>query len=167
MLGFLRRNLKVGSINIKETAYKALVRPTLEYASPVWDPYTAKDIGSIERVQRRAARWVVNRHRHTSSVDSMLTHLQWPTLADRRRTARLTTFYKFHREEVSINTAFGPTPNPPARSTRQSHGETYLLPACKTNYRKFAFFPRTVRDWNSLPPEVISATLAEVSRSRI
>ena len=43
-LGFLRRNLKAGSVSIKERAYKALVRPVLEYASPVWDPYTAKDI---------------------------------------------------------------------------------------------------------------------------
>ncbi|XP_076455765.1 uncharacterized protein LOC143290299 [Babylonia areolata] len=160
-LGFLRRNLRVGSINIKETAYKALVRPTLEYVSPVWDPHTAKNIDSIEKVQRRAARWVVNDHCHTSSVDSMLTHPQWSTLADRRRAARLTTF-KHHREEVSIN-----TPNTPARSTRQSHRETYLLHSCNTNYRKYSFFPRTVRDWNSPPPEVISSTSVECFKSRI
>ena len=30
-LGFLRRNLKVGFMTIKEQAYKALVRPTLEF----------------------------------------------------------------------------------------------------------------------------------------
>ncbi|XP_076451688.1 uncharacterized protein LOC143287526 [Babylonia areolata] len=29
----------------------------------------------------------------------MLTHLQWSTLADRRRAARLTTFFKYDREE--------------------------------------------------------------------
>jgi hypothetical protein len=38
-LGFLRRNLNVGSTSVKENAYKTLVRPTLEYASTVWDPY--------------------------------------------------------------------------------------------------------------------------------
>ena len=31
-LGFLRRNLKVGAISTKQQAYKALVRPQLEYA---------------------------------------------------------------------------------------------------------------------------------------
>ena len=39
-LGFLRRNLKIGKKKTKETAYKALVRPLLEYAAPVWDPIT-------------------------------------------------------------------------------------------------------------------------------
>ena len=37
-LGFLGRNLKISNSSIKERAYKAFVRPTLEYASSVWDP---------------------------------------------------------------------------------------------------------------------------------
>jgi hypothetical protein len=39
-LGFLRRNLKIPSIRIKEQAYFTLARPLVEYASTVWDPYT-------------------------------------------------------------------------------------------------------------------------------
>ena len=38
-LGFLRRNLKIPSIRIKEQAYFTLARPLVEYASTVWDPY--------------------------------------------------------------------------------------------------------------------------------
>ena len=38
-LGFLRRNLSSCSQNVTETAYKVLVRPILEYASPVSDPH--------------------------------------------------------------------------------------------------------------------------------
>ena len=64
----MRRNRKVGSMTIKEQAYKALVRPTLEFASPVWDPYTVKNINKLEAGQRRVARWEVNRHRQTFSV---------------------------------------------------------------------------------------------------
>ena len=37
-LGFLRRNLSSCPQDVKETAYKGLVRPILEYTSPVWDP---------------------------------------------------------------------------------------------------------------------------------
>ena len=33
------RNLKISSIKTKELAYKALVRPQLEYASTVWSPW--------------------------------------------------------------------------------------------------------------------------------
>jgi hypothetical protein len=38
-LGFLRRNLNISSVKIKEQAYKSLVRPMVEYASSAWDPY--------------------------------------------------------------------------------------------------------------------------------
>ena len=38
-LSFLRRNLSSCPQDVKETAYKRLVRPILEYASPVWDPH--------------------------------------------------------------------------------------------------------------------------------
>ena len=48
-LGFVRRNLKVCSHKVKATAYKALVRPGLEYASPVWDPVTTTCSNSIEK----------------------------------------------------------------------------------------------------------------------
>ena len=37
-LGFLRRNLNIGSTSVKEQVYKSLVIPLLEYACSVWDP---------------------------------------------------------------------------------------------------------------------------------
>ena len=37
--GFLRRNLSSCPQDVKEAAYKGLVRPILEYASPVWDQH--------------------------------------------------------------------------------------------------------------------------------
>ncbi|XP_071177850.1 uncharacterized protein [Mytilus edulis] len=88
-LGFLRRNLNISSTSIKEQAYKSLVRPSLEYACSVWDPYLQQDIDSIEKVQRRAARFVTNKYRNTSSVGNMLQHLEWRSLSDRRKDSRL------------------------------------------------------------------------------
>jgi hypothetical protein len=57
-LGFLRRNIKVKSQSIKSIAYQTLVRHQLEYGSEVWSPHTKIQIGQIENVQRRAARWM-------------------------------------------------------------------------------------------------------------
>ena len=37
-LGFLRRNLYSCPKEVKEAAYKGLVRPVLDYGSSVWDP---------------------------------------------------------------------------------------------------------------------------------
>ena len=45
-------------------------------------------------VQRRAARYVTNRQRNTSSVGDILQHLEWCSLEDRRRDACLVMMYK-------------------------------------------------------------------------
>ena len=82
VLGFLRHNLKISTSNIKEKTYiyKAFIRPLLEYAAFVWDLYSQKNIAKIEAVQRRAARFVLNRFRNTLSVNNMLKALGWPAL---------------------------------------------------------------------------------------
>ena len=38
-MGFLRRNLALAPRHTKEVANKTLVRPQLEYAAPIWNPY--------------------------------------------------------------------------------------------------------------------------------
>ena len=75
MLGFLRRNLKVASTKIK-LSYKAMVHPLIKYANTVWEPHCSKHISSIEDVQGRAARFVLNGHRSSSSVEDMLHQLK-------------------------------------------------------------------------------------------
>ena len=38
------------------------VRPQLEYAAPIWDPYTKEKTLQLEKIQRRAARWTTNNY---------------------------------------------------------------------------------------------------------
>ena len=101
-LGFLRRNLKAKNPELRELTYKAIVRPQLEYAAPVWDPYIQEDIQRIEMVQRRAARWVLSDYSPYSSVSDMLGRLGWRTLEQRRADSRLVLFYKIVHGLVAI-----------------------------------------------------------------
>ena len=68
ILGLLQRNIYQCSRDTKIKAYKALVRPHLEYAAAVTDPHQTKYIQMLDKVQRRAARFVVNDYRRRSSV---------------------------------------------------------------------------------------------------
>ena len=49
--------------HIKTNAYKTLVRPQIEYAYTIWDPFTSGNQNKIEMVQRRAAHFACNNYR--------------------------------------------------------------------------------------------------------
>ena len=60
-IGFLRRNLFSCPQDVKEAAYKILVRPILEYGSLVWGPHyngLNDELQNVQNVQKRAARFV-------------------------------------------------------------------------------------------------------------
>jgi hypothetical protein len=50
-IGFLRRNMHSYPKEVKASAYTTLVRPSIEYASSVWDPYTRNNIQQLEAIQ--------------------------------------------------------------------------------------------------------------------
>ena len=101
-LGFVKRNIRTKDPGVRELAYKALVRPLVEYASPVWSPYTKTYIDKIEMVQRRAARWTTNNFSCQASVIDMLNTLGWRSLKNRRSDARLCLFYKIIHGLVAV-----------------------------------------------------------------
>ena len=72
VLGLLRRNLYSCSPFVKETAYKSLARPKLEYCSSIWDPYHQECENKLELVQRKAARFVCKDLRRQGHVSDML-----------------------------------------------------------------------------------------------
>ena len=134
-LGFLKRNLNISAKSVKENAYRSLVRPLVEYASPVWDPYNQNNIQKLEMVQRRGARYVNNKHSSLTSVDNMMEDLKWRSLEDRRRDARLVLVYKIENNLVAVEKEGHLIP--PNRRTRHMHDKSYQIPATKQDYRKY------------------------------
>lgn len=73
------------SKEVKSNAYLSLVRPKLEHACSLWNPYALCDIDKIETVQRRAARFVYNdysRCRHASLMIDALGSLEHRTFVN-------------------------------------------------------------------------------------
>jgi len=57
-LNFIRRKVYCCPPHIKATAYISLIRPHLEYPAVAWDSYLVVDCKQLEKVQRRAARFI-------------------------------------------------------------------------------------------------------------
>ena len=129
-LHFLKRNLNKCSSQVKESAYLTMVRPQLEYASDVWDPHQVGDIMKLEKVQRRAARWVLNNYSIFGSVTLMLDQLSWPTLQTRRKLSRLQTLHKVFYQQLALTVPLYYLPT--TRSTRQYHPLHFILPYSST-----------------------------------
>ena len=93
-LGFLRRNLYACPQEIKEAAYKGLVRPVLEYSGSVWDLSGVGLQNELEKVPNRAARFVTgNDNFETGNMTGILEYLKWESLKKRRRDNRLIFCY--------------------------------------------------------------------------
>ena len=80
----------------------SLVCPIMEYASCVWDPHEIVNIQALEKVQRRAARWVLSEYGRHSSVTSMLAQLGWPTLQHSHFRSRIIFFHKIINGTVPL-----------------------------------------------------------------
>jgi len=163
MLGFLRRSLRSANQQTKTNAYTSMVRSNLEYCSSIWNPYQNDQIHQLEMVQRRAARFTMNRYHNTSSVSSMLDHLNWESLKSRRTKLQLTNMYKIIHHQIDIEASDYLTPS--YSRTRSAHSFKYRQYSSSTDAFKYSFFPRTIITWNSLPASTAEApSLAHFKR---
>ena len=132
-LCFLRRNLYQCPQDVKEAAYRRLLRPILEYGSCVWDPQGVV-LRQIEKVQNMAARFVTSNYSfETGSMTGILENLKWESLKKRRRDSRLILLYKGLKGAACI-----PTDDliPPIRRGRNHPSLTFQTPATITDIYK-------------------------------
>ena len=187
ILGLLRRNLSFCPEDCKRTAYIALVRSILEYGACVWDPYLKKDIDCLEKTQRRAIRFICGDYtsRNPGSIAKMRKNLNLPTLASRRQTLKLTSFFKVVEGLVpalpisNFLTKARPKRNIKAKKIEnfkaehfverhvQNHSKCYTVRHSNTEQLKNSYFVQTTLAWNQLPTEVVSSTSPEVFKAKI
>jgi hypothetical protein len=164
-LGFIKRNINNCPQELREMAYLSLVRSQLEYACVAWDPHKIKDITNLEKIQRKAARFVKQDYSNYSSVTRMIQELGWKNLQERRKDLRLTMLYKIvndianvPKEEILI---------PSDNRTRSEHGHKFCIPNQETNEYKYSFFPHTIPQWNCLPKALIDSDTVDTFKHRL
>ena len=163
MIGLVRRNFKNLGKEVFSNLYKSLIRPKLEYASPVWNSLSLREKRLLEGVQRRATKLIPTLG-HLTYPERLL-HLGLPTLEYRRVRADLLQVYKiFHGiDKINPNKFFEIAPT---TSTR-GHSFKIYKQRPNTNIRKHSFSFRVVDTWNSLPKDVVEASSINLFKSRL
>lgn len=125
-----------------------LIRPKMEYACVVWDPHTKKNIDSLEKIQRRAVRFIYSLYGRNVSVTEAMQNHGIVTLESRRKVLRLKFLYSLTNRKLGLDPSHFVTPLS-TRRTRHSHALSLTPFFARTDLFKFSFFPRTVNDWNN------------------
>lgn len=155
-LFFLRRSLQLAPTSTKLLAYKTFIRPILEYGNTVWFPHTVTNIKKIEKVQRKAIRFIHNKFKRDDSPTTLLAVSGLPTLETRAKHARLKFLYQllhnYYKIDVSKYVKYSQ-----ARATRHKHTNTLLEYQCNNDAFKYSFFPVAIHEWNLLTPFTTNA----------
>ena len=145
---FLQRNLVKCSKETKLSCYKTFIRPILEYACTVWCPHSNASLtNKLEMVQRKTARWILNKWHHTNSPTQMLKELDLPTLQSRREVSCVKMLFEIMYGFKYVDNSMIPK--------RQRCLNTKFVPVhAKLQSYERSFIPATIKLWNQLPPGV-------------
>lgn len=152
-LGFLRRNLKSGSSDVKKLAYLTYVRPKLEYASSIWNPSQVYLVSELEAVQNRAARFITSQYSREISVTALKQSIELPSLASRRLISRLCLLHSFFFRPQSRHELLQP---PNRTSSRINHSNPIARINGRTSPMNDCFFPQAITLWNRLPDTIVA-----------
>ena len=152
--------------------FKSLVRPHLEYASTVWSPYYKTDIENLEKVQRRATKFITE----ISELPyrDRLQYLDLPTLQYRRLRQDLLFIYKYINDLLSLDTQ--------THCKSCIHSTSMFMPSNSQNTRghnqklqivhhlgvrnKF-LTTRAIPFWNNLSPKTVNSTSINIFKNSL
>ena len=118
-----------------------LVRPTVNYASTVWDLYQQYQLQWLENVERRAPALQQKHMDQSKLCNKGPHHLQWPSLQHRRKGTRLTLLHKALHSKAAVNIPSMYIEHKPTLITRRSHLLKFLPLHASCHAYKYSFWP--------------------------
>ena len=148
-LHLIRRSISPSApVNIKKHLYIMLVRSQLTYCSQLWRPRLIKDIKCLERVQRRATKFVLQDYPSDYKTRllslKLLPLMYWFELQD---ILFLIRFFKDPSDNNILNYVSFVNLH-----TRSIARKKLRINFNKTSLSQHFYFNRVARLWNSLPP---------------
>jgi len=118
----------------------------------------------LEKINRRAARFVANNYEWQSSVTAVLKKLEWPSLKQRRQNQRFVVMYEIvHNLVAVLSTSLIPADS----RTRAHHNSKCKTITTSTSQHKNSFFPRIISQWNSLSGDIVDSSSLDIFKNRL
>ena len=150
-LGVLKRIKHLPPVYARRTYVATMVIPILEYASIVWGDKNNKVLmDSIQVLQNKAAKLVLDRATHSSSTQALL-DLNWMNLSTRRLMQRGFIMHNFINDSER-NSMITRGSDYHSHNTRSK--ETIRSIRSNTNWGLLRSFNSALTDWNSLPEDM-------------
>jgi len=154
VLGMMNRTIVYKSKEVLLNLYKSLVRPHVEYCTPVWSPCYQKDKSLIERVQHRFTRMIPGFSK--LPYCERLKRLGLWSLEERRNRADLIEVFKMVKglSGIPMESMFE------FSTTKHLRGHELKLNKhrSKLEVRRHFFTERLVNRWNSLDHHTVNAS---------
>jgi hypothetical protein len=156
MLGLLRRcTLKFHNPQTRRLLYLTIVRSNFSYASQLWSPQKVELIQEMEKVQRRASKFILN---YLSAIPykerllslRILPVSYWLELLD------LLFLFKVIHRLVSLLSGVCPAIYVAARRTGSTtnNGRKLVVKKCRTTTYQNSYFIMVTKLWNILPNDL-------------
>ena len=147
-LHFIRRTIPHAPVYLKKQLYITLVRSHLTYCSQLWRPRLLKDIRSLEQIQRRATKFILQDFSSDYKTRliklNMLPLMHWLELQD---VMFLVKCFKDPSENFNPLTFVSFI----THSTRSATNHKLTVNFKRTSTTRHFYFNRVVRLWNYLP----------------
>ena len=149
----LLRTLPKGlPINLQTIAYKSYIRPTLEYATEIFNPSNIKNIKKLEKVQRTFTKRILyNKGIKNTPYHKRLQMCRLDPLEKRRAKTDLLTTFKIMHSLFDVDPSMLFTLS--HRTCSRAHHLSLFKPRCNNTAQKF-FSNRIINSWNKLPKEL-------------
>ena len=144
--------------------YKTYIRPHMEYCVQAWSPHLAKDIQTLERVQRCATKLIPSIKK--LSYEIRLKKLDLTSLERRRTIGDLFETFKILKGMENIDKEQFFEISDTGHNLR-GHNMTLAVNRSRLDTRKFFFNNRVVCHWNDLTQEIVDATSVNSFKNRL
>ena len=151
------------NIASKKIMYISLIRPHLTYGSQIWRPHLIKDMIALERIQRRATKYILNDY--SSDYKYRLLTLQLLPLMMEFEVYDIMFFIRCLKDSSSSDSFSVLSFIRFSRGTTRASSHLKMIHSLsRTNSASHFYFNRLPRLWNSLPPIDITLSLSAIKK---